>query len=248
MVSSTTRPDLMKRYLMRVKAWPLPGLTYSVSVMTQGSLLTRIFIPFLTSFMPIAGHGYSCWRRRAGRLESGGFGSSGGTGAVLDSEAAHDNRRPPPCSPPARARTAAARRRLAGSRGARPCAIPRELLALLGLDVAGRPAVRRSRASSRCGCRAASSPACATATRTTRCCARCCRWTTRMRVVPGFDLDAVGDGAARAAAGSSTSTSGRALLVATGSCAIHCRYCFRRHFPYAEETAAAGRLARGRGP
>jgi L-lysine 2,3-aminomutase len=33
---------------------------------------------------------------------------------------------------------------------------------------------------------------------------------------------------------------GRALLVATGSCAVHCRYCFRRHFPYAEETAAAG--------
>jgi EF-P beta-lysylation protein EpmB len=33
---------------------------------------------------------------------------------------------------------------------------------------------------------------------------------------------------------------GRALLVATGSCAVHCRYCFRRHFPYADETAAAG--------
>jgi EF-P beta-lysylation protein EpmB len=32
---------------------------------------------------------------------------------------------------------------------------------------------------------------------------------------------------------------GRALLIATGSCAINCRYCFRRHFPYAEETAAA---------
>jgi len=27
--------------------------------------------------------------------------------------------------------------------------------------------------------------------------------------------------------------------VATGSCAVHCRYCFRRHFPYGEETAAA---------
>jgi EF-P beta-lysylation protein EpmB len=26
---------------------------------------------------------------------------------------------------------------------------------------------------------------------------------------------------------------GRALLVVTGRCAIHCRYCFRRHFPYA---------------
>src|SRR5690606_15165105 len=30
-----------------------------------------------------------------------------------------------------------------------------------------------------------------------------------------------------------------ALLVATGSCAINCRYCFRRHFPYAEQTASA---------
>jgi len=27
---------------------------------------------------------------------------------------------------------------------------------------------------------------------------------------------------------------GRALLVVTGACAIHCRYCFRRHFPYAD--------------
>lgn len=26
--------------------------------------------------------------------------------------------------------------------------------------------------------------------------------------------------------------SGRVLLIATGVCAIHCRYCFRRHFPY----------------
>jgi EF-P beta-lysylation protein EpmB len=25
---------------------------------------------------------------------------------------------------------------------------------------------------------------------------------------------------------------GRALVITTGSCAIHCRYCFRRHFPY----------------
>lgn len=26
--------------------------------------------------------------------------------------------------------------------------------------------------------------------------------------------------------------SGRALLIATGQCAVNCRYCFRRHFPY----------------
>lgn len=60
------------------------------------------------------------------------------------------------------------------------------------------------------------------------------------RVVPGFVLDAVGDGAAKAGHGVIRKYRGRALLVATGSCAVNCRYCFRRHFPYAEETAAAG--------
>lgn len=60
------------------------------------------------------------------------------------------------------------------------------------------------------------------------------------RVVPGFVLDAVGDGAAKAGHGVIRKYRGRALLVTTGSCAINCRYCFRRHFPYAEETAAAG--------
>jgi len=59
-----------------------------------------------------------------------------------------------------------------------------------------------------------------------------------MRVVAGFGLDAVGDAAARTATGVIQKYRGRALLVATGSCAVHCRYCFRRHFPYAEETAA----------
>jgi EF-P beta-lysylation protein EpmB len=58
------------------------------------------------------------------------------------------------------------------------------------------------------------------------------------RIVPGFDLDAVGDMAARAGDGLIRKYNGRALLIATGSCAIHCRYCFRRHFPYADETAA----------
>lgn len=31
---------------------------------------------------------------------------------------------------------------------------------------------------------------------------------------------------------------GRLLLISTGACAVHCRYCFRRHFPYAEHQAA----------
>jgi EF-P beta-lysylation protein EpmB len=29
--------------------------------------------------------------------------------------------------------------------------------------------------------------------------------------------------------------SGRALLIATGACAVHCRYCFRRHYDYGLE-------------
>ncbi len=59
------------------------------------------------------------------------------------------------------------------------------------------------------------------------------------RCVPGFGIDAVGDLAAREARGLLHKYEGRALLIATGSCAVNCRYCFRRHFPYGEETAAA---------
>lgn len=58
--------------------------------------------------------------------------------------------------------------------------------------------------------------------------------------LPAFGHDAVGDLAARIAPGVLQKYRGRALLVATGACAIHCRYCFRRHFPYASETAAVG--------
>ena len=61
-----------------------------------------------------------------------------------------------------------------------------------------------------------------------------------LRPMPGFGLDPVGDAEAKAATGVIHKYRGRALLIATGSCAVHCRYCFRRHFPYAEETAAAG--------
>ncbi len=56
----------------------------------------------------------------------------------------------------------------------------------------------------------------------------------------GYTIDAVGDMEARAAQGVLHKYRGRALLIASGSCAINCRYCFRRHFPYAEEMAAAG--------
>ncbi|MDO9371015.1 MAG: EF-P beta-lysylation protein EpmB [Gammaproteobacteria bacterium] len=54
----------------------------------------------------------------------------------------------------------------------------------------------------------------------------------------GFRFDAVGDLGAMPVPGVLHKYQGRALLVATGACAIHCRYCFRRHFPYAEANPA----------
>ncbi|HEX4148355.1 MAG TPA: EF-P beta-lysylation protein EpmB [Pirellulales bacterium] len=49
---------------------------------------------------------------------------------------------------------------------------------------------------------------------------------------PGDRHDPVGDLAAQQTPGLLGKYAGRVLMVATGSCAVHCRYCFRRHFPY----------------
>ncbi len=52
------------------------------------------------------------------------------------------------------------------------------------------------------------------------------------KAVPGYSTDPVDDHAAMAAPGLLHKYHGRALMVATGACAVHCRYCFRRHYPY----------------
>jgi lysine 2,3-aminomutase len=50
---------------------------------------------------------------------------------------------------------------------------------------------------------------------------------------PGVGMiDAVGDAAAERLPGLLHKYERRVLLITTGACAIHCRYCFRRHFPY----------------
>jgi EF-P beta-lysylation protein EpmB len=56
----------------------------------------------------------------------------------------------------------------------------------------------------------------------------------------GFVTDPVGDLNSRRGDGLLQKYAGRSLLIATGACAVHCRYCFRRHFPYGEETASSG--------
>jgi EF-P beta-lysylation protein EpmB len=53
-----------------------------------------------------------------------------------------------------------------------------------------------------------------------------------MDTVPGFRADPLDERGCAAVAGMLHKYHGRALLVTTGACAVHCRYCFRRHFPY----------------
>lgn len=57
---------------------------------------------------------------------------------------------------------------------------------------------------------------------------------------PGFVSDPCEDLPAAVTPGLLHKYRGRALLVATGACAVHCRYCFRRHFPYQDENPASG--------
>ncbi len=51
---------------------------------------------------------------------------------------------------------------------------------------------------------------------------------------PGYSTDPVGDRAATRQPGLLQKYDSRVLLLLTGACAVHCRYCFRRHFPYSQ--------------
>ena len=57
--------------------------------------------------------------------------------------------------------------------------------------------------------------------------------------VDGFGTDPVGDLDAISVPGLLHKYQGRVLLITTGACAIHCRYCFRRHFPYSDNHSAS---------
>lgn len=53
--------------------------------------------------------------------------------------------------------------------------------------------------------------------------------------VPGYDLDPVGEtGSVNPQPGIIHKYQGRVLLIVSSGCAINCRYCFRRHFPYSD--------------
>ncbi len=59
---------------------------------------------------------------------------------------------------------------------------------------------------------------------------------------PGYESDPLHESEARRAPNLLQKYHGRALLITTEACAIHCRYCFRREFPYAESREGDGRL------
>lgn len=50
----------------------------------------------------------------------------------------------------------------------------------------------------------------------------------------GYGPDPLGEAASRRAPGLLHKYHGRALLLTTAACAVHCRYCFRREYPYEE--------------
>lgn len=56
--------------------------------------------------------------------------------------------------------------------------------------------------------------------------------------IDGFSHDPVADHASMQTPGLLHKYHGRALILATGACGIHCRYCFRRHFNYSESNPA----------
>ncbi len=55
---------------------------------------------------------------------------------------------------------------------------------------------------------------------------------------PGYGSDPLQEHEATRAPNLLQKYAGRALLITTQACAIHCRYCFRREFPYAEQREA----------
>ena len=58
--------------------------------------------------------------------------------------------------------------------------------------------------------------------------------TREYETVPGYGTDPLDEAGAVVDTGVLSKYQGRALVIASGSCAVHCRYCFRRHFPYAD--------------
>lgn len=57
-----------------------------------------------------------------------------------------------------------------------------------------------------------------------------------LMITPGYTNDPLAEKAANPLPGLLHKYHGRVLLLVAGECAVHCRYCFRREFPYSENS------------
>src|SRR5262245_31656193 len=62
--------------------------------------------------------------------------------------------------------------------------------------------------------------------------------TTERNFEPGYSVDPLEESPATRAPGIIQKYQGRVLLIAAPVCAVHCRYCFRRNFPYEDHRHA----------
>ncbi|UZJ43196.1 EF-P beta-lysylation protein EpmB [Marinimicrobium sp. C6131] len=62
-----------------------------------------------------------------------------------------------------------------------------------------------------------------------------------LQAAPGYSRDPLGEADANPHPGLIHKYQGRVLLIVSGGCAINCRYCFRRHFPYADNNPGRAR-------
>lgn len=60
---------------------------------------------------------------------------------------------------------------------------------------------------------------------------------SELQGAPDYVSDPLGEHAALRAPGLLQKYRGRALIITTSACAVHCRYCFRREFPYSDQTS-----------
>jgi EF-P beta-lysylation protein EpmB len=61
--------------------------------------------------------------------------------------------------------------------------------------------------------------------------------------IAGYTTDPLQEKASIALPGMLHKYSSRVLMISTSACAIHCRYCFRRHFPYDDQRQSQAELA-----
>jgi EF-P beta-lysylation protein EpmB len=64
-----------------------------------------------------------------------------------------------------------------------------------------------------------------------------------LEAAPEYIADPLGERSALRAPGLLQKYHGRALMITTSACAIHCRYCFRREFPYSGQTGESARFS-----